>query len=97
MLVAEPDKKWTVEDTDVYAAWKKEFTDSFADQIESLRFAASESYVAALRKQLPDYDIFMAIANDIGYDATGRLSKVNELEEIGKALTRFIAEIEADE
>ena len=97
LLDAEPDKKRTVEDTDVYAAWKKEFTDRFADQIESLRFAASESYEAALRKQLPDYDIFMAIANDIGYDATGRLTKVNELEEIGKALTRFIAEIEADE
>ena len=37
----------------------------------------------------------MAIANDIGYDATGKETKVNELEAIGEALRDFIADIEA--
>lgn len=91
----EPDKKWTIEDTEIYSKWKKETSDSFADQIDELKFSASEAYEAAVRKQLADYDIFMAIADDIGYDATGRLTKVNELEEIGRALTNFITEVEA--
>jgi type I restriction enzyme M protein len=43
---------------------------------------------------MDDYDIFMAIAKDIGYDATGRETKINELTEIGNALREFIAEIE---
>jgi type I restriction enzyme M protein len=42
-----------------------------------------------------DYDIFMAIANDIGYDATGKDTKTNELEPIGAALREFITDIEA--
>lgn len=94
LFAAEPDKKWTLEDTAIFAAWKKDVNDIFADQIEELKYAASEAYEAALRKQLADYDIFMAIANDIGYDATGRLTKINELEEIGKALTSFINKVE---
>ena len=38
----------------------------------------------------PDEDIFMAIAEDIGFDATGKSTKVNELDEIGVALAKFI-------
>ena len=32
----------------------------------------------------------MAIAEDIGFDATGKETKVNELDEIGAALADFI-------
>ena len=35
-------------------------------------------------------EIFMAIAEDIGFDATGKPTKVNELDEIGVALVDFI-------
>ncbi len=35
-------------------------------------------------------EIFMAIAEDIGFDATGKPTKVNELDEIGVALADFI-------
>ena len=38
----------------------------------------------------PDEDIFMAIAEDIGFDATGKATKVNELDEIGAELAKFI-------
>jgi type I restriction enzyme M protein len=46
------------------------------------------------RKQsaLPDYSIFMAIAEDIGYDATGKPTGTNELDVIGAELARFIRE-----
>ena len=36
----------------------------------------------------------MAIAEDIGYDATGRQTKTNELEGIAGELKRFIDAIE---
>ena len=36
----------------------------------------------------------MAIAEEIGYDATGKKTAVNELEVIGKELERFIKFIE---
>ena len=39
----------------------------------------------------------MAIAEDIGYDATGRLTKVNELEEISAALAKFVLAVEQEE
>jgi len=39
----------------------------------------------------------MAIAEDIGYDATGRTSKTNELDLIGVELARFIVAIEEGE
>ncbi len=36
-----------------------------------------------------DYDIFMASAEDVGYDATGRKTDKNDLEEILKEYRRF--------
>lgn len=43
------------------------------------------------------HPIFMAIAEDIGYDATGRNTNNNELTEIGSELSRFIAHINKTE
>ncbi len=44
------------------------------------------------QNELPDYPIFMAIAEDIGYDATGKQTQVNELELISTELAEFIQE-----
>ena len=44
-----------------------------------------------------DEDIFMAIAEDIGFDATGKETKVNELDEIGAELAKFVAKERGDE
>jgi type I restriction enzyme M protein len=75
-----------------------------ADQIA----AVAEKAVAELRDKLdseykaaaasfPDEDIFMAIADDIGFDATGKPTKVNELDEIGAELAKFISKERGDE
>jgi len=88
------EKTLTLEDTRIYAAWKKEINDQFAEKADAIKFAASEAYDTLLRQRLNDYDIFMAIANDIGYDATGRETRANELTEIGAALREFIAQME---
>ena len=79
---------------ETYATEAKEIADRFKAQADELRFELSEIYEERRRKDLPDYPIFMAIADDIGYDATGRASKTNELDPIGSELERFINAIE---
>ncbi len=72
----------------------KAISDDIASKVEAIRFELSELYEERRRKDLPDYPIFMAIAEDIGYDATGRATKTNELEPIAIELARFIEAIE---
>lgn len=91
-----PDEKFEIEDTAAYQEWKKEVSDGFSDQIEDLRLAASEAYEDEFRKKKDDYDIFMAIADDIGYDATGKFTKANDLEYIGAELRPFVLAIEKE-
>ena len=55
-----------------------------------LREELERQYDAKAGDILPDEEIFMAIAEDIGFDATGKSTKINELDEIGVALVDFI-------
>jgi type I restriction enzyme M protein len=55
-----------------------------------LREELERQYDGKAGEILPDEEIFMAIAEDIGFDATGKPTKVNELDEIGVALADFI-------
>ena len=55
-----------------------------------LREELERQYSGKVGELLPDEEIFMAIAEDIGFDATGKATKVNELDEIGVALADFI-------
>lgn len=79
---------------EAYANESKEISDCFSTQASELRFELAEIYEERRRKELPDYPILMAIAEDIGYDATGRPTKVNELDAIAEELERFIKAIE---
>lgn len=81
---------------DAYQAAKKELSDKFNAEGEELRFELTEQYTDARRSDLPDYPIFMAIAEDIGYDATGRPTASNELEPIANELARFLESIEGE-
>ena len=60
--------------------------------VAELRDKLDSEYKSAAAEAFPDEDIFMAIADDIGFDATGKPTKVNELDEIGVALADFINE-----
>lgn len=77
-----------------YIEEAKAINEEYGSQLDELRFRIAEIYEERRRKGLPDYSIFMAIAEDIGYDATGRDTKSKELEVIGKELGRFIQTIE---
>jgi len=82
-------------DSEAYKEWKKSVTAEYNDQIEALKEALSDQYAEEKQKVIEDYPIFMAIAEDIGYDATGKLTNNNELEFIGKELAQFIEAIES--
>lgn len=65
----------------------------FTDKVNLLKEELTEKYFINKQSLLGDYPIFMAIAEDIGYDATGRDTNNNELNEIGKELSKFIVHI----
>lgn len=82
------------EKTEAFAQWRADTNDDFNERIENLRETLNDQYLAEVKAKVSDYEIYMAIAEDIGYDATGRPTASNELEAVAAELSRFIAHIE---
>ncbi|MDM8519665.1 N-6 DNA methylase [Anaerolineales bacterium HSG6] len=80
--------------SEAYKAWRREVNAIYKEKVDALKETLSEQYTEQLRKVQTDYPIFMAIAEDIGYDATGKPTQTNELDYIGQELARFIKAIE---
>lgn len=83
-----------IKKTDEYKSWKEEVNAYYNDLLNDLKEQMQEAYLQSKQKQLPDYKIFMAIAELIGYDATGKPIATNELEAIKTQLESFINQIE---
>lgn len=83
--------------TEMIQADKSAVQSAFTEKVNLLKEELTEKYFLAKQTALDDYPIFMAIAEDIGYDATGRSTNNNELIEIGKELSKFIAHINKTE
>ena len=79
--------------TEEYKSWNSELLAEYAEKVESLKTHLLEEYQQSKQKKLPDYPIFMAIAEEIGYDATGKKISNNELDIIGEELKKFINSI----
>ena len=77
--------------TEEYKAWNSELLAEYASKVEELKTQLIEEYQQTKQSKLPDYPIFMAIAEEIGYDATGKKTANNELDVIGEELKKFIA------
>ncbi|MDU5167849.1 Probable type I restriction enzyme BthVORF4518P M protein [Stutzerimonas stutzeri] len=77
-------------ETAAYKEWKNDINSKYGEKITELKEALLEDYLARKRTQLPNYPIFMAIAEHIGYDATGKDTAINELDTISLELARFI-------
>ncbi len=86
-----------LKDSPAYQMWAKSVSEAHSSKVDALREQLSEAYETQKREALNDYPVFMAIAEEIGYDATGRETKTNELEPIAKELARFIQDIEAED
>lgn len=76
--------------TDEYKSWNNDLLSEYASKVDELKSQLTEEYQRAKQNELMDYLIFMAIAEEIGYDATGRKVSVNELHTIGIELEKFI-------
>lgn len=77
--------------TEEYKAWNSELLAEYAGKVDDLKTQLIEEYERTKQRELPDYPIFMAIAEEIGYDATGKKTANNELNAIGEELKKFIA------
>ncbi|MDP2365427.1 MAG: N-6 DNA methylase, partial [Ignavibacteria bacterium] len=69
--------------TEIIKDEKSKLQTAFTEKINLLKEELLELFYSEKQKILDDYPIFMAIAEDIGYDATGRNTNNNELVEIG--------------
>jgi type I restriction enzyme M protein len=83
--------------TEMIQADKSAVQSAFTDKVNLFKEELTEKYFLAKQTALDDYPIFMAIAEYIGYDATGRNTNNNELTEIGKELAKFISHINKTE
>lgn len=93
-LIKEADKNVDTEKSEELKAQKKEISDEYDEKIESIKEILTEEFNETYHNKLLDYQIFMAIAENIGYDATGKETGVNELEDISVELQKFIKAIE---
>ena len=80
--------------TEEYKSWNADLLAEYATKVEELKSTLTEAYQQAKQRELTDYPIFMAIAENIGYDATGKKTNINELDVIDEELKKFIATIE---
>ena len=76
-----------------YKSWSTELSGYYTAKVNALKDDLTESYLRDRKKKLVDYPIFMAIAEDIGYDAKGKSTGKNELDFIGEELKKFIGTI----
>lgn len=83
----------SIEKTADFAEWKKQVSESYSQKIDELKEQLEERFTELRKAEMVDYPIFMAIAEQIGYDASGKEIPVNELEIIGNELKKFIANI----
>ena len=86
-------EKKAIEKTDAFKTWKSSVNEHYTDIINNLKAELEEAYIKAKQEAMEDYPIFMAIAEDIGFDATGRPTGNNELEVIESELKQFIDHI----
>ena len=79
--------------TEEYKTWNSGLLAEYAIKIDDLKTRLIEEYQQTKQSKLPDYPIFMAIAEEIGYDATGKKTAKNDLDMIGEELKKFIENI----
>lgn len=86
-------KKKIIEKTEAFKNWKAEVSVLFNEKINEVKDNLQDEYLASVGNEISNYDILMAIAEDIGYDATGRKTGKNELTTIAEELAEFINQV----
>ena len=86
------DKK-SIEKTPEFIEWKRQIAEQYNQKVADLKDQFEARLAERIMSEIPDYPIFMAIAVQIVYDATGKEIPVNDLEMIGAELKKFIESI----
>lgn len=79
-----------IKQSETYKQWNTDLLAEYAAKVDELKSKLTDDYRQSKQQELPDYPIFMAIAEEIGYDATGKKTINNELDVIGEELKKFI-------
>jgi type I restriction enzyme M protein len=96
------DKK-LIEKTEEFLKWKKEVSEKYNQEISDLKDTITDQYLLMKQEKIStygsilDYEIFMAIAEEIGYDSVNKPTNNNDLESISTELKRFIEHINTHE
>ncbi len=90
-------EKKEIEATQEFKDWKSEINAEYNQKINDLKDQLADLYLEEKQKALEDYPIFMAIAEEIGYDASGKTTSANELETIQDSLRQFIGSVNTNE
>ena len=88
--------KKEIEKTDDFKNWKKSVNDLYAQKLSELQDKMNDILAEREKEELINYKIFMAIADEIGYDATGKKTANNDLDIIAPKLEAFINSIIED-
>lgn len=92
--IKQAEKEENKSEVEILKNRKQAITEEYDEQIEFTKENLSDVYLEQYKHILNDYPIFMAIAEDIGYDATGKETKGSELPAISEELAKFIKAIE---
>ena len=90
-------EKKEIEATQDFKDWKSEINATYNQKINDLKDQLADLYLEEKQKALDDYPIFMAIAEEIGYDASGKTTSANELNTIQDSLLQFIESVITNE
>lgn len=93
--IKEAERSNNSEEVELLENKKQEAAEIYDEQIEDIREYLTDTYLEQYKNELRNYPVFMAIVEEIGYDATGKETGKNELPEISKELARFIQAIES--
>lgn len=85
-----------IQKSEGYKQWKADLNARYRDRLDDLRDTLDDTRRRELGAQIHDYRVFMAIAENIGYDATGRAAGRNELDDIAPQLADYIRHIHAN-
>lgn len=86
-----------IEKTDDFKNWKKSVNDLYAQKVAELQDKMNDILAEREKKELLNYKIFMAIAEQIGYDASGKVIAQNDLNAIAPKIEEFILSIIKDD
>jgi type I restriction enzyme M protein len=81
------------EKTEEFKFWKQDITNQYNDKINEIKENLQDEYSTLLSEEVTNYPMFMAITENIGYDAAGRKTGMNELSTVAVELEKFISEI----